>query len=77
MECRFLPNCACAVNQPPSFGNGLVERRGADLDDGLTWLVETVTAHAHLGPEELCDVLLRESLTHDDDQVLLAVRACP
>ena len=57
------------------YTDGLVERRGADLDDGLTWLVETVTAHAHLGPEELCDVLLRESLTHDDDQVLLAVRA--
>ena len=57
------------------YTDGLVERRGADLDDGLSWLVETVTAHAHLGPEELCDVLLRESLTHDDDQVLLAVRA--
>ena len=57
------------------YTDGLVEWRGADLDEGLAWLVETVGAHAHLGPEELCDVLLREAQTHDDDQVLLAVRA--
>ena len=57
------------------YSDGLVERRGHDLDDGLTWLVETVSAHADLGPEELCDLLLAEALTHEDDQVLLAVRA--
>lgn len=57
------------------YSDGLVERRGADLDDGLTWLVETVSAHAHLGPEALCDALLEQALARDDDQVLLAVRA--
>lgn len=59
------------------YTDGLVERRDAGIDEGLDWLVETVRAHAGAGPEALCAVLLEQARTHDDDQVLLAVRACP
>lgn len=59
------------------YTDGLVERREAGIDEGLAWLVETVRAHAGTGPEELCAVLLEQAHTHDDDQVLLAVRARP
>lgn len=59
------------------YTDGLVERRDAPIDEGLAWLVETVRAHARTGPEELCAVLLEQARTHDDDQVLLAVRARP
>lgn len=59
------------------YTDGLVERRDAGIDEGLDWLVHTVRAHAGAGPEELCAVLLEQARTHDDDQVLLAVRACP
>jgi serine phosphatase RsbU (regulator of sigma subunit) len=57
------------------YTDGLVERRGADLDAGLAWLLEVVRAHAGAGPEELCDVLMAEARNLDDDLVLLAVRA--
>jgi hypothetical protein len=57
------------------YTDGLVERRDADLDEGLDWLVELVRSHPDASPEELCTVLLREVPTHDDDQVLLAVRS--
>jgi serine phosphatase RsbU (regulator of sigma subunit) len=57
------------------YTDGLVERRGADLDAGLDWLLGTVRAHAGAGPEELCDVLMAEARNLDDDLVLLAVRA--
>jgi len=59
------------------YTDGLVERRDAGIDEGLDWLVHTVRAHPSAGPEELCAVLLEQARTHDDDQVLLAVRACP
>lgn len=57
------------------YSDGLVERRDASIDEGLDWLVETVRAHPGTGPEELCAVLLEQARAHDDDQVLLAVRA--
>jgi len=57
------------------YTDGLVERRDAGIDEGLTWLVGTVQAHPAAGPEELCAVLLEQARAHDDDQVLLAVRA--
>lgn len=56
------------------YTDGLVERRDADLDHGLAWLVDIVRAHPHASPEELCEVLLREAGAREDDQVLLAVR---
>ena len=59
------------------YTDGLVERRGADLDDGLAWLARTARAlaGAGLGPEQVCDALLEQVDGHaDDDVVLLAVR---
>jgi serine phosphatase RsbU (regulator of sigma subunit) len=58
------------------YTDGLMERRGASLDDGTAWLREEVAALHHLPLEELCDRLLGvlpEAL--DDDVALLAVRA--
>jgi len=55
------------------YTDGLVERRDAELDTGLAWLVGAAT---RLGPEpeELCSGLLREIGSHEDDVALLAVR---
>lgn len=58
------------------FTDGLVERRGASIDDGLDWLL---VAARRLGPltlDNLCDALLEEVGDRgDDDLALLAVRA--
>ncbi len=40
------------------YTDGLIERRGSDLDDGLRWLTDTVAALAGLDHEQLCDALL-------------------
>nr|WP_276612053.1 SpoIIE family protein phosphatase [Kineococcus vitellinus] len=62
------------------YTDGLVERRGASLDDGLRWLREVAGRHAHLPPQELADAVLAE-LTRtfgdavDDDVALLALHA--
>ena len=60
------------------YTDGLVERRGTDLDDGLRWLVSTVTDLAGLDSEQLCDALLDhvEGRT-EDDVVLLALSVGP
>jgi serine phosphatase RsbU (regulator of sigma subunit) len=58
------------------YTDGLVERRGASLDDGLAWLVEAVQELAYLDLEELCDALLEATAdTTEDDVALLAVRS--
>jgi serine phosphatase RsbU (regulator of sigma subunit) len=60
------------------FTDGLIERRGANLDDGLAWLCEELARLRHLPLEELCDRLLGvlpEAL--DDDVALLALRPHP
>ncbi len=57
------------------YTDGLVERRGTDLDDGLDWLTSTVAASAGLDHEQLCDALL--DLVRDraeDDVALLALK---
>lgn len=60
------------------YTDGLVERRGASIDDGLEWLQRVVAEHAALPLEELCDAVLTElSGPVEDDVVLLAVRAHP
>lgn len=60
------------------FTDGLVERRGVDVQDGLDWLAATVagtTAEA-TSPDRLCDGLLDlVAGSTEDDVVLLAVRA--
>ena len=58
------------------YTDGLVERRGQDLDEGLALLRETLIELADLPLDELCDVLLRRMLPVDaeDDVALVAVR---
>ena len=58
------------------FTDGLVERRGLDLDAGLAALADAVTSLAGMGLGELCDEVI-ERLVHDvpeDDVALVALR---
>jgi serine phosphatase RsbU (regulator of sigma subunit) len=60
------------------YTDGLVERRGADLDDGLSWLVAAVTRLARQPLDLLCDTLLDQIPQHSDDDIaLIALRAHP
>ncbi len=57
------------------YTDGLVERRGPDLDEGAAWLVDRVTELRDLPLERFCDELLSElSGGTDDDVALLALR---
>ena len=58
------------------YTDGLVERRGASIDDGLERLVASGSAVARLDPDELCDRLLAdaEASAVPDDVAVLAVR---
>jgi phosphoserine phosphatase RsbU/P len=57
------------------YTDGLVERRGMDLDDGLNWLTSTLADLAARDHEQLCDALLDlvDGRT-EDDVALLALR---
>lgn len=57
------------------YTDGLVERRGAALDDGLNWLVDTA-GESVLDPERLLAGLTAQLSTADldDDVAMLAVR---
>jgi serine phosphatase RsbU (regulator of sigma subunit) len=68
------------VDLPPGatvllYTDGLVERRGVPLADGLAWLVQALTGRHHLSPDELCDYLLETASATEDDVALLALRA--
>ncbi|MFD8192892.1 PP2C family protein-serine/threonine phosphatase [Streptomyces wuyuanensis] len=60
------------------YTDGLVERRGEDIDTGLERLTDSLTRHCDLGAEELASALLTE--VHpagdgpDDDTALVVVR---
>ncbi|MCZ2837601.1 PP2C family protein-serine/threonine phosphatase [Modestobacter sp. VKM Ac-2985] len=57
------------------YTDGLVERRGAPLDDGLTWVVGELTRTGREPLDRLCDDLLGQLGGRvDDDVALLAVR---
>jgi len=58
------------------YTDGLVERRGQSLDEGLHRLRDELAALAHLTLDELCDELLARLTpsTNDDDVALVAVR---
>lgn len=61
------------------YTDGLVERPGASLDEGLDWLRE-FAADAPSHPDELCSALLRARFGAEpprDDVALLAVRLEP
>lgn len=59
------------------FTDGLIERRGESLDDGLAGLRAAVRDLAGAGLDELCDTLLARLAPHagEDDIALLAVRS--
>ncbi|WGL50557.1 SpoIIE family protein phosphatase [Nocardioides sp. BP30] len=63
------------------YTDGLVERRGEVIDEGIDRLAATFTELIHdgYGLEELCDELLRRLLPDDpeDDVALVAVRLLP
>jgi serine phosphatase RsbU (regulator of sigma subunit) len=72
-----------AVGLPPGasvvfYTDGLVERRGASLDDGLRELTRVLDGCAAMGAEQLCDHLLAcFAVGTDDDVVVAVVRARP
>ncbi len=59
------------------FTDGLVERRGEVIDDGLKRLLDIVGATRHMSPQKMCTSLL-EGLTDgyepDDDIAVLVIR---
>jgi serine phosphatase RsbU (regulator of sigma subunit) len=57
------------------YTDGLVERRGSSLSDGLGRLVEMLRDHHDTDVEKLCDHLLRTATSADDDIALLVLRA--
>ncbi len=59
------------------FTDGLIERRGETLDDGLKRLLDAVDETRHLPPQAMCDSLLERltvGLDPDDDIALLVIR---
>jgi hypothetical protein len=59
--------------------DGLVERRGEDIDVGLGRLARSLAAHKSLVPERLADGLLLDLLPEagaTDDTALVVVRLC-
>jgi PAS domain S-box-containing protein len=62
------------------FTDGLVERRGEDLDAGLQRLVKAADRLSHLDPERLASALLRDLLAdtdQPDDVALVLARLQP
>jgi GAF domain-containing protein/PAS domain-containing protein len=59
------------------FTDGLVERRGETIDDGLKRLLVAVEKSRHLSPQEMCASMLEELADGhepDDDIALLVIR---
>ncbi|OIV35265.1 PAS sensor protein [Mangrovactinospora gilvigrisea] len=70
-EVPLLPGSTAVL-----YTDGLVERRGQDIDDGITEL-ESAVAGAAGGPDVVCDRLLRAmgiTEQHDDDVAVLVVQ---
>ncbi|WP_405014740.1 PP2C family protein-serine/threonine phosphatase [Kitasatospora sp. NBC_01539] len=61
-EAHYRPGATLVL-----YTDGLVERRGEDIDAGLGRLVDSVTRHRRLEPEQLADALLTD-LGADDGQ---------
>ncbi|GAA3940413.1 hypothetical protein GCM10023085_22350 [Actinomadura viridis] len=59
------------------YTDGLIERRGEDIDAGLARLTGSLARHRDADPEELADLLLAELLPSDgivDDTALVVIR---
>jgi len=75
-----VPRIDHVVRLPPGstlalYTDGLVERRGAHFNVGLTWLRETLTGRQGRSAEEICDVLVEGSGgRHEDDIAIVVVR---
>jgi serine phosphatase RsbU (regulator of sigma subunit) len=77
-----LPRTSTSIELPPgatlvAYTDGLIERPGTDLDDGIGELVGRLAgARAGAAPRELCDAAVAGSLDGRDDVALIAVRFC-
>jgi serine phosphatase RsbU (regulator of sigma subunit) len=58
------------------FTDGLIERRGAHLDQGMAWLTRLLTTIGGLEPELICAAILASvnDSAIDDDVVLVVMR---
>lgn len=58
------------------YTDGVVERRGLDIEEGIEALSEALTAARSRSPQQIIDRLTEEfgRSTHDDDACLLAIR---
>ena len=60
-----------------AYTDGLIERPGTDLDEGIAELVDRLAAtRAGAGPRELCNAAVAGSIDGRDDVALIAVRFC-
>jgi serine phosphatase RsbU (regulator of sigma subunit) len=59
------------------YTDGIVERRGRSIDDGLELLRVTAAALADRGPDELCDELLVRLSAHPEDDICLLAATVP
>ncbi|WP_433787664.1 SpoIIE family protein phosphatase [Actinomycetospora sp. CA-101289] len=59
------------------YTDGLVERRGESLDEGLARLADAVERHREDGPEPLATMLLDELGSRTDDVALVVARLLP
>ena len=57
------------------YTDGLVERRGVAVTEGMAWLVGTLQGRHVLAPDQICDGLLDEADAQGDDVALLVLRA--
>lgn len=55
------------------YTDGLIERRGSSLDDGLAWLTDALAGQRLAEPEEICDLLIGHMPSDIDDDVALLV----
>lgn len=59
------------------YTDGVVERPGLDLDEGIDWLRSTARAALGAGFAGLADRVLREVPRGDDDRAVLVLDRCP
>ncbi len=77
-----VPRRTTSIDLPPNatllaYTDGLIERPGTDLDEGIAELVDRLAAaRAAAGPRELCDAAVASSIDGRDDVALIAVRFC-